>query len=82
MNIVFQEIVIWKEKLKKLTRNILFVLQKIQIWLKSQKGPIEVYLCPEDGPNTGTNLSQQAAAATAGKGLFTVITFEVKGDGF
>ena len=50
-----------------LNRNVVLCLQKIQIWLKSQKGPIEVYLCPEDGPNTGTNLSQQAAVATAGK---------------
>lgn len=28
--------------------------QSIQIWLKSQKGPIEVYLCPEE-TSTGNN---------------------------
>ena len=31
--------------------NILLFLQKIQIWLKSKNGPIEVFLCPDDTGN-------------------------------
>lgn len=30
-----------------------FFFQSIQIWLKSHKGPIEVYLCPEEAPEGG-----------------------------
>lgn len=38
----------------------------IQIWLKSNKGPIEVYLCPEDvGPSEGHSHADSACSSSS-----------------
>ncbi|XP_052271226.1 transcription factor E2F3-like isoform X2 [Dreissena polymorpha] len=37
----------------------------IQIWLKSSKGPIEVYLCPEDAGGSGSSSGSDAANTTS-----------------
>ncbi|XP_076083443.1 transcription factor E2F3-like [Mytilus galloprovincialis] len=47
--------------------------QSIQIWLKSQKGPIEVYLCPEEanGENSDTTGTVSSSSEDESRSSFT-----------
>ncbi|KAJ8322274.1 hypothetical protein KUTeg_000745 [Tegillarca granosa] len=42
--------------------------QNIQIWLKSSKGPIEVYLCPEDTNDSAADTSSDSTGSSHGGG--------------
>lgn len=40
--------------------------EKLQMWLKSDKGEIEVYICPEHAPNNGSSVASNSTTSTTG----------------